>query len=135
MSKNAYIKLVNGSNKQSITISEVKGLLRDYSELNKKTGKQLDWIYDHYAFPYHITETLAGEGKWFYLTAEAEGYYLLAVAVDKDEDGEYVQVTLSEKSTFGDKAKAVDFCKFIGDKLKGEVHLFNEKVMYFYPRK
>ncbi|EIJ81661.1 hypothetical protein PB1_01930 [Bacillus methanolicus PB1] len=47
----------------------------------------------------------------------------------------YIQITLPESSTFGDKGKANEFCKLFAKKLQGELHLFNGRIMYYYPRK
>lgn len=135
MTKNAYIRLVANSTKTLISLDEVKGLLEEYTRKNRRTGDQIGWPYEDFSFPYEITETPESEGKWFYLKATEEGYGLIAIAVDSDETGEYIQVSLSDYSTYGDKNKAVEFCKLFGEKLKAEVHLFNENVMYFDPRK
>ena len=71
-------------------------------------------------------------------------YYAILKGVDEEtirnEDGAernqtFIQVTLPEQSTFGDKGKANEFCKFLAKKLQGELHLFNERIMYYYPRK
>lgn len=43
MSQSAYIKLVTGSERDSITLEEVKELLQTYIEQTSKTGQQLDW--------------------------------------------------------------------------------------------
>jgi hypothetical protein len=146
MAINAYIKLVPSSSKQTITIDEVKELFSYYKDITLKTGDQLE---DHLkfgdlAFPYEIKETAEGKGKWFYLSGIQERYYAILIGVDQetypDVNGEekeltYIQVTLPEESTYGDKGKANEFCKFLAKKLQGELHLFNGRIMYFYPRK
>jgi hypothetical protein len=142
--ENAYIKLVSASEKQSITIDELKDYFEYYKEITTKAGKQVDWNYSESAFPYVIKETAEGKGKWFYLSATQDGYYIILVGIDQEtiqtESGEtveqtYIQITLPEKSTAGDKGKANEFLKFLAKKLKGELHLFNGRVMYYYPRK
>lgn len=144
MAINAYIKLVPSSLKQTITIDEVKDLFLYYKEITSKTGEELDYHYENDAFPFEIKETDEGKGKWFYLSGVRERYFAILVGVDKEtlqnENGEeseqtYIQVTLPEESTYGDKGKANEFCKFLAKKLQGELHLFNGRTMYYYPRK
>jgi hypothetical protein len=144
MAENAFIKLVPSSAKQTVTIEEVQDLFCYYKNITEKTGNQLDWQYGDSAFPYEMKETADGKGKWFYLQSDHERYQVILVGVDtellRSEDGieneqVYIQVTLPEQSTHGDKGKANEFCKFLAKKLKGELHLFNERIMYYYPRK
>ncbi|MFF2446004.1 DUF1885 family protein [Neobacillus sp. NPDC058068] len=144
MAENAFIKLVPSSAKQAVAIEEVKDLFQYYKNITTKTGNQLNWQYGETAFPYEIKETEGGKGKWFYLLSEHERYNAILIGVDtetvRSEDGTlseqtYIQVTLPEQSTFGDKGKANEFCKFLAKKLQGELHLFNERIMYYNPRK
>ncbi|KLT19384.1 hypothetical protein AA980_01950 [Neobacillus vireti] len=144
MAENAFIKLVPSSAKQTVAIEEVKDLFHYYKNITTKTGNQLNWQYGETAFPYEIKETEDGKGKWFYLHSEHERYNSILIGVDtetiRSEDGTlseqtYIQVTLPEQSTFGDKGKANEFCKFLSKKLQGELHLFNERIMYYNPRK
>lgn len=144
MTVNAYIKLVPSSAKQTITIEEVKELFHYYKNITSKTGTQLDWQYEDAAFPYEIKETEEGKGKWFYLHSDHERYNVILLGIDKEtvrnEEGEereqmYIQVSLPDQATHGDKGKANEFCKFLAKKLQGELHLFNKRIMYFYPRK
>jgi len=144
MAVNAFIKLVPSSAKHTITIEEVKELFHYYKNITAKTGDQLNWQYGESAFPYEIKETDESNGKWFYLHSDHERYYAILIGVDTEtvrgEDGTeneqvYIQITLPEQSTFGDKGKANEFCKFLAKKLQGELHLFNERIMYFNPRK
>ncbi len=144
VAENAYIKLVPSSAKQTISIDEVKELFHYYKTITGKTGELLDWQYDSAAFPYEIKETAQGKDKWFYLHSNHERYNIMLIGVDREvvtnEEGaereqEYIQVTLPEQATHGDKGKANEFCKFLAKKLKGELHLFNKRIMYFYPRK
>ena len=144
MAVNAFIKLVPSSAKQTVTIEEVKELFHYYKNITAKTGDQLDWQYGDSAFPYEIKETEEGKGKWFYLHSDHERYYSILIGVDTEtvhsEDGAvseqvYIQITLPEQSTYGDKGKANEFCKFLAKKLQGELHLFNDRIMYFNPRK
>lgn len=144
MSNNAFIKLVPKSETQTVTTEDVKKLFNDYKQLTAKTGQQLNFEYDEAAFPYEIKEKPEGKGVWFYLKSNRDRYHLIMIGVGKEEmtseDGStseqyFIQITLPKNSTYGDKAKATEFARFIAKKLKGELHLFNGRVMYFYPRK
>ncbi|WP_198158873.1 DUF1885 family protein [Robertmurraya korlensis] len=144
MATNAYIKLVPASIKENVTTDEIKELFRYYKDITSKTGKQLDWKYEDSAFPYDIKEEPSGKGFWFYLHSNEDRYHAILLGVDQEEivdmDGieskqTYIQVTLPESSTFGDKGKANEFCKFLAKKLQAELHLFNGRIMYYYPRK
>ncbi len=144
LASNAYIKLVPSSEKEQITTDEVKELFQYYKANTSKTGNQVDWKYNEAAFPYEIKEKPEGKGKWFYLHSNNDRYHTILLGIDqetiRDEDGSereqsYIQVTLPESATFGDKGKANEFCRYLAKKLKGELHLFNGRVMYFYPRK
>lgn len=144
MALNAYIKLVPSSEKETVTIDDVKELFNYYKEITSKTGDQVEWEYENLSFPYEIKEQRDGKGKWFYLAATQERYFAILVGVDKEtiqlENGEdreqtYLQITLPEQSTYADKCKANEFSKFLAKKLKGELHLFNGRIMYYYPRK
>ncbi|MCH1623941.1 DUF1885 family protein [Fredinandcohnia quinoae] len=142
--ENAYIKLVSASNKQSMTLNDVKELFNYYKEITSKTGTQLDWEYAETAFPYQIKE-VDTENNWLYLKSNEPKYNAIIVGVGKEliEDDNvddpqeqfYIQVTLPQVATYGDKGKANEFCKFLGKKLEGELHLFNGRVMYYYKRK
>lgn len=144
MSSNAYIKLVPSSSQQAISTEELKDLFKYYKEITSKTGDQVDWNYENSAFPYDLKEKEDGKGTWFYLQSSQDRYNAILVGVDLekvvDEGGtereqSYIQITLPPTATAGDKGKANEFSKFIGKKLQGELHLFNGRVMYFYPRK
>jgi hypothetical protein len=144
MANNAYIKLVPSSGNETMSTEDLKELLHYYKQITSKTGDQVDWEYSEAAFPYEIKEEPSGKGKWFYLYSTDDRYKAILVGVDEetieDEDGTsrvqtYIQVTLPEISTHGDKGKANEFCKFIAKKLKAELHLFNGRIMYFNPRK
>lgn len=144
MAIDAYIKLVPMSKQQTITTEELKNLFTYYKEITSKTGAQLDWNYDNAAFPYEIKEKQEGSGVWFYLESKEDRYNLILLGIDTEkivtDDGTekeqtYIQITLPETATFGDKGKANEFCKYLAKKLDGELHLFNGRVMYFYPRK
>lgn len=144
MPSTAYIKLVPASNRQEISLTDLKDLFNYYKDITTKTGQQLEWEYEDCAFPYELKEKEDANGDWFYLKGikDRYNYILLGVGSEQvsDEDGtirsqEYIQVALPEAATHGDKAKANEFCKFIGRKLNGELHLFNGRIMYFYDKK
>lgn len=144
MASNAYIKLVPSSVKEEITTDEVKELFQYYKDITAKTGHQVEWKYNEAAFPYELKEKQEGKGKWFYLESDHDRYNVILLGIDneviRDEDGSereqsYIQITLPETATFGDKGKANEFCRFLAKKLQAELHLFNRRVMYFYPRK
>ncbi|WP_044893913.1 DUF1885 family protein [Bacillus alveayuensis] len=144
MTTHAYIKLVSASKKKTITLSEVKELFQYYQDITKKTGEQLEWGYREAAFPYTIVETEEGKEQWFYLKGKNERYRTIIVGVGQEQihnedTGEakeqtFIQVTLPQGATHGDKGKANEFCKFLAKKLQGELHLFNGRVMYYYKR-
>ncbi|MDR7072088.1 DUF1885 family protein [Fictibacillus barbaricus] len=141
MSKNAYIKLVPASLKQNITVEEVKELFNFFMTNTAKTGEQLSWGYSEAAFPYTIEEKEDANGNWFYLKGKdprTHKYILVGVGTEEGEDHthtSYIQFTLTDISTHGDKGKANEYCKYLAAKLKGELHLFNGRVMYHYPKK
>ncbi|HHY73912.1 MAG TPA: DUF1885 family protein [Bacillus bacterium] len=144
MSKSAYIKLVPASNKQEVTLNDLKDYLEYYQEITSKTGEQLHWDYENSAFPYEIKEREDSNNEWFYLKSKADryNYILLGVGSEevKEDDGtarkqNYIQITLPDTALYGDKNKAVEFAKFLGKKLNGELHLFNDRIMYFYDKK
>lgn len=141
---NAYIKLVPASTKQEMTLDEVKELFFYYKEITSKTGNQLSWEYSEVAFPYDLKASNDGNPDWFYLKSDDSRYNLILLGVGKelieeDDDSKreqyYIQVTLPQASTHGDKGKANEFCKFLGKKLEGELQLFNGRTMYYYKRK
>lgn len=144
MPENAYIKLVPSALKQIVSIEDIKELFHYYKEITRKTGNQLNWQYESASFPYEIVEKEEGKGKWFLLSSSHDGYNAILVGIDmetyQNANGDeieqvYIQVTLPEESTHGDKGKANEFCKFMAKKFQGELHLFNGRIMYYYPRK
>ncbi|MCM3717317.1 DUF1885 family protein [Fictibacillus phosphorivorans] len=145
MSQNAYIKLVPASEKLAVTLEEVKEMFHYYKSITSKTGEQLSWGYSEAAFPYIIEEKEDAKNEWFYLRGtdpRKNRYILVGVGFEQKDDSDefpenqqcYIQVSLTDISTHGDKGKANEFCKFLASKLKGELHLFNGRVMYYYPK-
>ena len=143
MKSSAYIKLVPGSKQQIMTLEEVKKLLNSYQTNSSKTGKQLDWNYEDYAFPYEIKEGSDSSNPYLYLLSNKDRYNLIIFAVaqeviqgtDPAQIQSYIQISLTDLSTYGDKTKANEYCKFFAKQLQGELHLFNKRIMYFYPKK
>jgi hypothetical protein len=157
MSKSAYIKFVEGSTTTQVTINEVKQKLQHYIEMTNKTGQQLDWGYSESAFPYTLHEKPESKGQWFYLKGtDPQLYHYIIVGIGSNISGggaqeqaangenltpaepveeHYIQVTLTDESTHGDKGKANEFCKYLAREYKAELHLFNGRTMYYNPRK
>lgn len=138
MSTHAYIKLVPASKKKTITLEDVKELFHTYQAMMKKTGEQLGWGYENASFPYQIVESADGNGQWFYLKGTKDRYHAIMIGVGQEqtenEETSFIQVTLPNGATHGDKGKANEFCKFLAKQLEGELHLFNGRVMYYYKR-
>ncbi|MWC26793.1 DUF1885 family protein [Paenibacillus sp. MMS18-CY102] len=146
MSKNAYIRLVQGSTApEGLTLDDLQLSLHAYQDAVKRTGAQLGWEYEEAAFPYSIesvTSPNAPKPQWLYLRGKASRYRHIAIGIgDSDPAQEpaisppYVQVVLPDGSTHGDRAKANELCRFIAQRLKAELQLFNGRIMYYNPRK
>ena len=144
MIEHAYIKLVKASKQQTITIDELKDAFHYYKRITALTGDQLDWTYADSAFPYIIKETEEGKGQFIYLAATNDRYKIIVLGVSAETvvdpttgdelEQAYIQITLPESATFGDKGKANEFAKFLAKRLDGELHLFNGRIMYYYKR-
>lgn len=139
MSQSAYIKLVEGSTVSSMSLDEVKEEFLVYQNQTSNTGQQLGWEYAGAAFPYTIETKPEGEGKWFYLKGTNNLYKHIVIGVDselvEEEKRHFIQIVLPDDCTHGDKSKGNEFSKYLGRRLKAELHLFNGRVMYFNPRK
>lgn len=145
MSNNAYVKLVQASNQQTISIDELKEMFQHYQASTKKTGSQINWNYSEASFPYVIHDLKEGDGNWIYLKSDRPRYNYIVFGIGKEPvkqadseesiDQTYIQAILPQGATHGDKGKAVEFLKLLGEKLAGEVHLFNSRIMYYYKRK
>ena len=138
--QSAYIYFVEGSTATHADIEDVKAKFTRYIEMTKKTGEQLGWSYAESAFPYVLEERPEGKGSWFLLKGiDPTVYKMIVIGIgSKEEDGKekhYVQVSLPESSTNGDKGKANEFCRYLARDYKAELHLFNNRVQYFQPRK
>jgi hypothetical protein len=141
LGKSAYITFVEGSTVQQVSLNDVKEMLNQYIVRAKKTAEQIDYPYEEVAFPYTIEEKPEAQGKWFYLKGtnpKLYKYILFGVGSRPTEDGSeqhFIQVTLTDFSTAGDKGKANEFCKYLAKHYKAELTLFNSRKMYFNPRK
>lgn len=138
MSQSAYIKFVQGSSVEKLTLEGIKDQLLHYREQTALTGSQLDWNYAEAAFPYTI-ESKQDE-RWFYLKGINPLYKHIIFGPSEAESASgavvsCVQVVLPVEATHGDKAKANELCKFIAGRLKAELTMFNGRTLYFNPRK
>jgi hypothetical protein len=122
-----------------MTLDELQEHLNKYKEQLTLTGQQLGWDYSAAGFPYTIETKPEGEGKWFYLKGQDDGYKYIVMGIGTKTEGEtvhnFVQAVLPNDATHGDKSKANELCKHLGKQLKAELHLFNGRIMYFNPRK
>lgn len=148
----ATITLRDKSAMTSVTLDDVVEQLTHYREQLKKTGEQLGWQYEEAAFPYEMVRG-EGDSPWLYLKGSGKYQRIVigagseqeeAPAAEADEaDGEqpeptkryYVQVVLPEDSTFGDKCKGNELCKYLGKTWQAEVKMFNGRTIYYNPRK
>jgi hypothetical protein len=138
--QSAYIYFVEGSTATQVDIDDVKAKFARYIDMTKKTGEQLGWAYADAAFPYTLEERPEGKGSWFLLKGKDPDHYkAIVVGIgSKEENGHekhYVQVSLPESATHGDKNKANEYCRYLARDYKAELHLFNNRIQYFQPRK
>lgn len=146
--QSAYIKLVEGSTQETITLDDVRHKFERYIEQTGFTGKQLDWDYANAAFPYTIEQQPEAQKKWFYLKGHDPGMYnklIVGVGTEPIDAGDmahntrnerhFIQIVLPDNAHHGDKAKGNEFCKYLAKQFRAELHLFNGRVMYFNPRK
>jgi hypothetical protein len=139
MAKSAWIYLVEESTQQTITLDDVKAALERYVEMTARTGKQLGWAYADAAFPYEIAEQ-EEDGRRFLLLKGKDPhlyqYLLLGVnSPSAERKAPHIQLVLPTGSTHGDVAKANEFSRYLAKTFQGELHSFNGRVMYYYPRK
>jgi len=132
----AKIKLVAGAKQNTISLNEVKDLLNRYIDWKKRTSELVSFQAGKSSyFPYEIKEKPEAEGKWFYLKGDGVDYRFINFGVGVDDGISFIEIALPDNYTHGDLAKGNEFAKYFGELLKAEVHLFNERVMYFNPRK
>lgn len=138
--KSAFIYFVEGSAAPSATLQDIKGKLQRYVEMTKKTGEQLGWSYSEAAFPYVIEEKPEEKDSWFILKGkDPKSYRMIIMGVGSKvmngKEQAFIQVSLPDTATHGDKSKANEFCRYLAREFKGELHLFNNRIQYFQPRK
>jgi hypothetical protein len=138
--QSAYIYFVEGSAVPKASLEDVKQKLQRYIEMTTKTGKQLGWAYGEAAFPYVIEEKPEGKDAWFLLKGKdpKQYKYIIMGVGSKEVDGKelsFIQISLPESSTHGDKNKANEYSRYLAREFKAELHLFNGRVQYFQPRK
>lgn len=139
MTQVAFIKVQPQSKKTSLSYEDVKEILLYYQDITRKTGEQLNWEYAEAAFPYTIQETSTDGHPYLLLKGNNDpnyhSIYLDLVSSPEETKPNILRVTLSSSSTYGDKGKANELCRFIAKKWEAELQLFNERTMYFYDRK
>lgn len=138
--QSAYIYFVEGSTATHASIDDVKAKFTRYVEMTSKTGQQLGWTYADAAFPYTVEERPEGKDSWFLLKGKDPNMYkAIIVGVGSTEENgkekHYVQISLPESATHGDKNKANEYCRYLARDFKAELHLFNNRIQYFQPRK
>lgn len=139
MSQSAYIKFVQGSAVDHLSLSDVKERLGRYKEQTSLTGQQLGWDYTDAAFPYTIETKPGEENRWFYLKGTTPQYNYILFGVGSETNGDattsHVQVVLPDTATHGDKSKANELCKYFAKHLQAELKMFNGRTIYYNPRK
>ncbi|WP_377889452.1 DUF1885 family protein [Alkalihalobacillus sp. R86527] len=124
MPQSAYIA---PESHDDLDLDTIKTFLTYYMEITKKTGEQLSWDYGASAFPYNIMDQTTEESdSWFYLKGTTEEYRGMVIGLTTDA----IQIVLPDYSTHGDKSKANEICKFLANKLNGDLTLFNGRTMY-----
>lgn len=126
MAHTATIELVPASTWETVTLEQCKQLLEQFRDIARKTGEQLGWDYEQYAFPYDI---VINEDHIILVGKDAR-YYMIECRM-RDRAVEFV---LPKQATHGDKGKANELCKFFAKRMAGKLHLFNGRVMYYYKR-
>ncbi|QKG84819.1 DUF1885 family protein [Kroppenstedtia pulmonis] len=139
MAKSAFIKLVEGSTQQDITLGDVKEKLEHYITMTNHTGKQLNWEYADAAFPYTMEVRSQENLQWLFLKGKDERHYkylMIGIGTSRDETQvPCIQLVVPDGATHGDTAKANEFSRYLAKTFQGELHLLNGRVMYFNPRK
>ncbi|PTM59303.1 DUF1885 family protein [Desmospora activa] len=140
MGKSAWIYLVEGSTQQKVSLDDIEAAFNRYMEMTSHTGEQLGWKYADAAFPYTVAQKDENGTSFLLLTGRDTPLYKhLLVGVGQTQangkDRHHIQLVLPTGSTHGDMAKANEFCRYLAKTFQGELHLFNGRVMYFYPRK
>ncbi|KFN04633.1 DUF1885 family protein [Bacillus clarus] len=129
--QHAFITLVPKSKQQSISLEDVKQLFQYYKTITSQTGVQVSYAYTNFAFPYEILDTSDTTLK---LQSSHDRYDSIYIGVGVENEQSFIQISLPQTATFGDKGKANEFSRFLAKKLEGELQLFNGRTMYFYKR-
>lgn len=130
------IKVSQKLDETAITCDSVKELLGYYNEITSKTGNQLNWSYENHALPYDIMDEDKDGQRFLHLQGRDRTEYhhlLISVSTEETEESKtaYIIIHLPSDATHGDKGKANEFAKFLGNKYKGELTLFNGRIMPF----
>jgi hypothetical protein len=126
MSQSTFVYV---SSTEDLSLQDITNYFTYYQEITAKTGEQLDWEYDGHAFPYEVEEKKDENGHYLLLKGKLNRYHAILVGVSQNDEEKYVQLTLPDSATHGDKGKANEFAKFLGKKLKGKIKLFNGRMM------
>ncbi|MBE2939849.1 DUF1885 family protein [Anoxybacillus flavithermus] len=126
MAYTATIELVPASTWETVTLEQCKQLLEQFRDIARKTGEQLGWDYEQYAFPYDI---VINEDRIILVGKDAR-YHMIECHIHERA----VEFALPKQATHGDKGKANELCKFFAKRMAGKLHLFNGRVMYYYKR-
>jgi hypothetical protein len=131
MIQQANISLVENSKYTEVNLQILQEILNDYINSSNKIGIQVDWKYESASFPYQISINKLDDQDCIYLTSQVSRYNHFVLAVPNEQT---IQIILLPNSTFGDKGKANELCRYIAQKVEGKLELFNNRVMYFYKR-
>ncbi|PET54618.1 hypothetical protein CN514_18095, partial [Bacillus sp. AFS001701] len=103
----------------------------DYIQSSTKIGQQVDWNYEKVSFPYTISNKKLDDQDALYLQSNDSRYKHFVVSIQDDKN---IVITLLPNSTYGDKGKANELCRYLAQKIEAKLELFNNRIMYFYKR-
>ncbi len=137
LSQSAFIKLVQGSAVFDLTVSAIRSQLENFQKQAAIEGKGRNWNYVEAAFPYTLEE--APHNDWLYLRGKNSNYRYIKMGISESisADGKSVpaiETIISTHATYGDRGKAIEFCKFISANLQAELTLFNGRTIFYSPR-
>ncbi|WP_245838901.1 DUF1885 family protein [Marininema halotolerans] len=138
MSKTAYIKMVDTSIQQTLTLDDVKKAFDHYLHMTQLTGEQLNWSYANNAFPYTVEEHIHEGSPYLLLKGKDTRLYkylLIGVGKKPSSTEDCIQIVVPRGATHGDTAKANEFSRFLARRFQAELQMLNGRVMYFNPRK
>ncbi len=131
MVQQATIQLMDKSKYQEASLDLLKNLINDYIQSSAKIGQQVDWNYERVSFPYNVSNKKLDEQDALYLKSNDSRYNHFVVSI---QDDKHIIITLLPNSTYGDKGKANEMCRYLAQKVEGKLELFNKRIMYFYKR-